>query len=67
MIYEIYNPDIGEYCTSIGMNDNKCYGITGRQPINEACGGCVGCQMAQAIHYGYIILNVEDGFAEEHY
>lgn len=59
MIYEIYNPDTGEYCHSVDTNDKSCY--------SRDCGGCSECTLAQAIHWGYNIFNVEDGFLEEHF
>lgn len=36
----------------VDVESEKCDGIRGRQPINEACGGCIGCMEAQAQHWG---------------
>lgn len=60
MIVEIYNPETNEFCQSLDMNDYQCYGISGRLPINEACGGCVGCLLAQAEYWGYKIVYLEN-------
>ena len=42
---------------TLDTDDWQCAGITGAQPINESCGGCVGCMIAQAVHCG---MEVED-------
>ena len=51
MKYKIVNEDVEGDDLILDMNEWQCSGITGAQPINEACGGCVGCILAQAIHY----------------
>lgn len=40
----------GEIVQELDMSDWQCSGISGRLPINEACGGCVGCILAQATY-----------------
>lgn len=49
-IYEVLTDD-GDVIEVLDLNDHQCAGISGAQPINEACGGCVGCLLAQAVHY----------------
>jgi len=47
-VWEFY--DNGECVQSLDMSDYQCLAIRGGEPINEACGGCVGCLLAQATY-----------------
>ncbi|HLD91737.1 MAG TPA: hypothetical protein VI911_12120 [Patescibacteria group bacterium] len=49
-IYKLINN--GETFQEWDMSDWQCSGALGYQPINESCGGCVGCLLAQAIYAG---------------
>jgi len=52
-IYVIKN-DKGEELTVL-QEGRWCYAAQGKEPINESCGGCVGCLVAQAYHWGYTV------------
>lgn len=53
--YEVYDGD--RLVTSLG-GDNWCYAALGKQPMNESCGGCTGCCIAQAEYYGMTVKDV---------
>lgn len=55
--YDVYNSN-GVYLTSFG-GDEWCWAAKGSLPINEACGGCTGCMIMQAQHYGYDVIENE--------
>jgi len=55
MIITIRNPDTLEIVQTLDDHDYASPASRGGQPINEACGGCVGCLEIQACHYGYLI------------
>lgn len=64
MITNVYNPDTKELVQSWSDRDPKCRAMRGLEPINEACGGCVGCMELQAIHYGYHLEKEYEDFNE---
>jgi len=49
-IYQFY--DNGKIIQELDMSDYQCFAIKGRVSINEACGGCVGCMLEQAMYGG---------------
>lgn len=53
MNFKILDPETKEVIQEYSDDEFKCRAMKGMEPINEACGGCVGCIELQAIHWGY--------------
>jgi len=49
-VFQFY--DKGEIVQELDMSDYQCSAIQGKDSMNEACGGCVGCLLEQALYHG---------------
>lgn len=47
-VYRFYDGD--ECVQELDMSDRQCFAMQGKESINEACGGCVGCLFLQATY-----------------
>jgi hypothetical protein len=56
----VLDPESKKVLQTLDMNQWQCQGILGGLPINEACGGCVGCILAEAVFYEYEIKEDHD-------
>jgi len=48
-IINIRDPETHKLLTVLEMENPKCKSAKGLAPMNESCGGCVGCLLEQAI------------------
>lgn len=58
-LVRVTDPATGEVVQEWDDTDYKCRAQRGLEPMNEACGGCVGCLEIQAIHYGFKVERPE--------